>query len=205
MLRNSTERWGSLSKALHWTIVLLILMEVPVGFVMAATYGASFRDEQVRTVHDVLAQVHHTNGFLILSLVAARLFWRARNPVPGLPATMASQQRWLARFTHWTFYGLLILIPLSGWSALSVLGDTEQFGETHMWLFGWDVMPTILPQRPLDDPLGYGFVAAIHRYAIYTGGALLSLHVLAALWHHLLRRDGILLRMWPGTTGAEQR
>ena len=204
MLGNTLDRWGSISKALHWTIVLLILMEVPVGFVMAATYGAAFGDEQIRVVHDTLAQVHNTIGFLVLSLIALRLFWRVRQPVPRLSGALATYQRGLARFTHWAFYALLIVIPLSGWSALSVLGDTERFGVTPIWLFGWDVMPAILPQQPFDAPFGYGFVASIHRYAIYTGAVLLSLHIVAALWHHLTRNDGILLRMWPGTTGAER-
>ena len=205
MLRNTTDRWGSLTKTLHWTIALLIAFEVPVGFLMAATYGAGFRDEDVKVVHVILAQVHYTIGFAVLLLVALRLFWRKRNPVPALPPRQSAYQRWLARVNHWAFYILLVLIPLSGWSAISVLGDTAQFGVTPIWLFGWDIMPAILPQRPLDDPFGYGFVASIHRYGIYVGGALLALHVLAALWHHLLRRDGILLRMWPGTSGTEQR
>ena len=87
---------------------------------------------------------------------------------------------------------------------MSVLGNTERFGDSPLWLFGWNIMPPILPQRPLDDPFGYAFFASIHRYAIYVGAALVSLHVLAALFHHLVRRDGVLWRMWPGTRGDEQ-
>lgn len=204
MLENSTAQWGSVTKALHWGIVVLIAFEVPIGFLMAVTYGAAFRDPQVKAVHVLLAQIHYTIGFTVLLLLGLRLFWRLRSPVPMLPRLQAAYQRWLARGNHWAFYVLMLVVPLSGWAAISVLGDTERFGETPIWLFGWDVMPAILPQRPFDDPFGYGFVAMIHRYAIYIGGALLALHVLAALWHHLVRRDGILLRMWPGTTGTEQ-
>ena len=205
MLANSDQRWGSVTKTLHWGMVLLIAFEVPIGFLMAATYGAAFRDAQVKVVHVLLAQIHYTIGFAVLLLIAVRLLWRRRYAVPGLPSQQAGYQRRLARANHWAFYLLLVVIPLSGWSAISVLGDTERFGETPIWLFGWDVMPAILPQRPFDDPFGYGFVAAVHRYALYLGGVLLTLHVLAALWHHLVRRDGVLLRMWPGTTGADQR
>jgi cytochrome b561 len=185
-------------------MVLLIAFEVPIGFLMAATYGAAFRDPQVRVIHVLLAQIHYTIGFSLLLLVAVRLLWRVRHPVPMLPRVQAAYQRWLARGNHWAFYLLLILIPLSGWSAISVLGNTERFGDAPIWLFGWNIVPPILPQRPLEDPFGYGFVASIHRYAIYVGGALLALHVLAALFHHLVRRDGILLRMWPGTSGDAQ-
>ncbi len=68
---------------------------------------------------------------------------------------------------------------------------------TEIWFFVWDVVPPIMPQFPLEHPLGYGTFATIHRYAIYTGGVILSLHLLAAIWHHFLRKDNILLRMWP--------
>ena len=117
MLGNTTDRWGSLAKALHWAIALLIAFEVPVGFLMAATYGAGFRDEEVKVIHVILAQVHYTIGFTVLLLVAVRLFWRRRNPVPTLPAQQSAYQRWLARGNHWAFYLLLVLVPLSGWSS----------------------------------------------------------------------------------------
>ena len=202
MLKNSTADWGTLTKALHWITVLLVAITVPVGFLMAATYGAALRDEQVRSIHVLLAQIHHTIGFGILLLVALRLPWRLRNPVPYTPGPRL--QRWIARSTHRAFYGLLMLLPVSGWAALSVLGDTERYGAVPIWLFGWDAMPAILAQRPLDDPFGYAAVAAIHRWAVYTGGGLLLVHVLAALWHHLVRRDAVLLRMWPGTCSRQR-
>jgi len=103
----------------------------------------------------------------------------------------------VARLTHGFLYALLFLLPLSGWAANSVLGDTERFGVTELWFFAWDIMPPLLPQLPLDHQFGYGFFATIHRYAIYTGGGILSLHIIAALWHHFVQKDNILSRMWP--------
>ena len=50
-----------------------------------------------------------------------------------------------------------------------------------MWFFAWDILPPILPQLPLDHTFGYVFFANIHRYALYAGGVILSLHILAAL------------------------
>ena len=88
-------------------------------------------------------------------------------------------------------------MPLSGWAANSALGDTEQFGVTEIWFFAWDIIPPIVPQQPLDHLLGYGTFATIHRYALYTGGVVLGLHLLAAIWHYFIRKDNILLRMWP--------
>ena len=197
MRENTSETWGSQAKALHWLIALMILVEVPVGFVMAATYGASFTDDTILGLHNLMAQIHITNGFFILVLALYRLSWRIRQPVPHLPVSLQAYQRWLARLNHAVLYGLLIVMPLSGWAANSVLGDTERFGVTELWFFGWDILPPILPQLPLDHAFGYGFFASIHRYALYTGGVVLLLHGVSALWHHLWRRDHILLRMWP--------
>ena len=175
----------------------MILIQVPVGFLLPATFGPSFREPEARTLHMILDLIHYTNGFLILLLATYRLTWRFRNPVPELPTSLAIYQRWLARLTHAFLYVLLFLLPFSGWAALSVLGETQQFGEIPIYFLWFDIVPPILPQLPLDHTFGYGFFATIHRYAAYTGGTILSLHIAAALWHHLWRKDHILLRMWP--------
>lgn len=190
--------WNSRAKWLHWLIALMILVEVPVGFVMAYTYGTKFTDpDGIGKLHVLMAQIHITNGFLILALVTYRLTWRFKNPVPGLPASLEAFQKILAKATHAFLYVLLFVLPLSGWAVNSVLGDTERFGVTGLWFFAWDIMPPILPQLPLDHPLGYGFFARIHGYAINTGAAILGLHVIAAIWHQFIRQDNVLMRMWP--------
>jgi len=205
MQKNTEATWGSRAKVLHWLIALMILAEVSAGFVMSSTYAASFKDEDMLGLHNLMAQIHITNGLCILVLVIYRLSWRFRNPVPNLPASLRTYQRWLARISHISFYGLLVVMPLSGWAANSVLGHTEQFGVTELWFFAWDIVPPILPQLPLEHAFGYRFFAGIHHYALYAGGGVLGLHVVAALWHHVLRKDNILLRMWPAGAVREDR
>jgi cytochrome b561 len=152
-------------------------------------------------LHVLLAQLHHTNGFLILALAAWRLGWRQTHPAPDLPAALAAYQKVLARLTQAFLYALMILIPLSGWAALSVLADSEQFGKTAIWFFGTDQMPRLpfIAPKAFNDPSGYRVFGGLHRNFIYAGGVLLGLHVLGALWHHLIKKDGVLLNMWPGT------
>jgi cytochrome b561 len=145
--------------------------------------------------HVVLQQTHTTLGFLILALVVTRLAWRARGVVPRL-AALPAWQRAAARATHYGLYAVLLLFPLSGWASLSV------YRGANIWFFGTTWIPPILPELPLQHRFGYAFFAEIHRACWKVGAALLALHVLAALWHHLVRRDGVLLRMWPGTGGG---
>jgi cytochrome b561 len=37
----------------------------------------------------------------------------------------------------------------------------------------------------------------VHGYLAYILFALAGAHILAALWHQFVRRDGVLARMWP--------
>ena len=140
MTTESEAIWGSRAKWLHWLIAFMILVEVPVGYVMSTTYGASFKDETMLGLHNLMAQIHITNGVLILALVSYRLSWRFRNPAPDLPASLAAYQKIVARLTHGFLYALLFIMPLSGWAANSVLGDSPQFGETELWFFAWDIV-----------------------------------------------------------------
>jgi cytochrome b561 len=95
-IRNTTERWGHLSIALHWVTVVLILSLVTVGFVM-----------------DLM---HKSFGLTVLALTALRLGWRFVQPTPALPDGTPVWQRWAARGGHLGLYGLMIAIPASGWA-----------------------------------------------------------------------------------------
>lgn len=191
MLKNTQSNWGSLSKTLHWTVVFLILLEVPVGFLMSYTYGdKSFGSEKAVALHTLFEQIHHTNGFLILTLALVRWFLRLTGIVPEPVAK--GWQDWLSRIVHFLILFLLVLLPMSGWAALSV------FRGAPIWLFDNDhIVPWILAKRDLKDTFGYSFFAQIHVWSYKIGAGLLTLHIGAALWHHFVKKDIVLLRMWP--------
>ena len=178
--------------------MLLILLEVPAGFLMSYTYGLSFRDKQGLVLHNLMSQIHQTNGFLILLLVSFRLIWRLRNIAPRAHRIFRYQTP-IVFVSHFGRYGLLFLLPLSGWAALSVLGQRP-------WLFNRDdLIPAILPTLPVRDPHGYGFFAHIHVWSYELGAVLLLIHIGAAAWHHLVARDDTFLRIWPyASPGADR-
>ncbi|MDO6691985.1 cytochrome b/b6 domain-containing protein [Aliiglaciecola sp. 3_MG-2023] len=199
MLQNTKTSWGSVSKSLHWVMLLLIIVEVASGFLMSATYGFALKYPDVNSFHDVIAQIHHTNGFFLLLLVVFRLVWRFKGVVPQLPSGFSRFKQVTAKFTHGLLYALLLLVPLSGWAALSVLADSAEYGITHIWFFASDgIIPQILPNQDINSLFGYSFFGKTHRYLLVAGGVIVAIHVLASLWHHLVRKDQILLRMWPG-------
>ncbi len=190
-MHNTSTRWGWLAKSFHWVTALMIAVVVPVGYVMTSTYELVVTSEQLRAVNVALSKVHHTAGLLVLLLVVLRLGWRLKQMTPDGAPGLAAYQRALAKLTHVFLYGLLLLLPLSGWAAMSV------FGELPIYFFGMESVPGILPKLPLGHTFGYSFFGRMHAYAVYVGGVVLGLHVIAALWHHVVMKDSVLRRMWP--------
>ena len=85
MRENTSERWGSVSIGLHWTIAALVLVvQVPAGITMV-WHGPGM-------LKNVCYDVHKTIGIVIFLLAAVRLGWRWSNPVPLLPPDLPGCQ-----------------------------------------------------------------------------------------------------------------
>lgn len=193
MLRNTRESWGSLARGLHWSVVALVIVQIPLGFYMVEVYEQYTQTYADDTWVMRTSMGHHTIGLLVLSIALFRLAWRLTNRTPDLPASLRTYQRYLARFTHVMLYVIMVVYPLSGWAALSAYE-----GEFPIFFFGWDSVPRIVPQVAEGEPFDYPFFAEIHRNLWRSGGLLLALHVAGAGWHQFVARDGVLRRMLPG-------
>jgi cytochrome b561 len=181
-----------------------VLVEVPAGFAMAWTYGSKAAEAQ--ELHLRASQTHHTLGMLVLLAVLFRIAWRRKHGAPELPAGTATLQRLAARGTQVLLYCLLLLLPLSGWAALSALGAGGGYPAPEMWFFTHNgfgpegMIPHLVEPHPWNAKvmLSYGLFARAHVYMLMLGGVLLVLHGLGALHHHFIRRDTVLRRMWSG-------
>jgi len=193
MIRNTATRWGWPARGLHWLMALMIAAQVPLGFWMVDAYDAWLAGKGDTALVMTLSRAHNTNGFLVLILVLGRLGWRLQNPAPDLPAGLAAWQRLTARATHTLLYTLLLIFPLTGWAALSAYD-----GEFPIFFFGWDHVFRIVPQATGESPFTSDLFSGIHEACWKIGAVVLGLHVVAALWHEYVRRDGVLRRMWRG-------
>ena len=107
---NTQTRYGVVSRALHWSIVLGIVAQW-----LLAEAG------------DAALPLHQSLGMSILGLAVFRLVWRLANPTPAWPADMKPYEVALARTVHVAFYLLLFAIPITGWALSSAEGEPLRF------------------------------------------------------------------------------
>jgi cytochrome b561 len=171
------------ARLLHWLTAVLVLAIIPVGIVMANMESGPTKD--------FLYNLHRSVGALLLVIVLVRLAYRLAHPAPPLPADMPVIQQWAAHANHWAFYVLLIVQPLIGWIATSAYRAPVVF----FWLFE---LPPIWPENRAFSEQAF----AVHRALGILIALLVLVHIAAALYHHFIRKDGILTRMISGTPAA---
>lgn len=199
-LRNTKLAYGSIAKLLHWAIALLFLVSY-----CAVYYRHWFTVEPdefsiwVGTPNYTALQIHLTSGITISFLILCRVYWRLSNQVPEL----LPGKRWehfMANSVHYFLYFLMFMMPITGYLGAGV--DTDylqitQFRETA--LYDWLVTDTLgLDWETFESPVDF-----IHKKI---GGATLvwiviGAHAGAALFHHFVKRDDVLLRMLPSGIG----
>jgi cytochrome b561 len=167
------------ARILHWLTAALVLTMIPIGIAMAnADFGVA---------QDTLYDLHRSIGAVLLPLVLCRLLWRVTHPAPPLPADIPALQQMAAHATHWALYALLIAQAMVGWIATSAYRAPINV----FWLF------ELPPIWPVDQPFSEKMFS-VHMAIGIAIALLLCAHIGAALYHHFVRKDRVLLRMVSG-------
>lgn len=168
-------RFNLLARFLHWTMAALILTMIFIGIGMVSTVSPRY--------HELLS-IHRSIGILILVLAAVRFINRLLNPPPPLPDDLPAWQRFLATASHLLLYSLMFALPLVGWSMLSA-------GAYPIVVFGSIHLPPILPHNVAV----FAVLRTTHSLLGFLLFAVFLGHLGAALFHKLIRRDGVLKSM----------
>jgi cytochrome b561 len=176
-LRNTAENYGSVAKFLHWSIVVLVVVQ----FFLAES-ADELPDGPGK--FQILAQ-HKSLGMLVLLLAVARIAWKVANK--GLPGPIGSGLiKKAAAAGHGLLYLLVLLQPVSGWAMTSAAGYPAS-------LFGLFDFPALVSASPgLHEAL-----EELHEGLFVTLVVVAAIHIAAALYHHFVLKDDVLRRMWP--------
>lgn len=162
----------------------LIFFMLGFGFYMAEFVSDTYE-------RFALVQIHKSWGFVAFTLALIRIAWRAFNPPPAPPADQPRWETLASHGAHLALYALIIAMPLSGWLMVTASELQEMYSVRNM-VFGLFELPD--PFQPGDAGLNKLF-ARVHFWCALALSALIGLHILAALKHHLIDRDNVLRRM----------
>ena len=175
--RDARERYTRTAIVLHWLIGVALLAQMAFGWIVADIP----RNTPPRGYY---LNLHKSFGITLGVLIVLRLLWRLWHRPPATPPSMVRWQQSVALATHRLLYVMMLLMPTAGYVA-------SNFSKHGVKFFGH----VLAPWGP-DLPAVYSVIQGIHVVSAYVLAALIALHVLAALQHALLKRDGIFSRMW---------
>ena len=164
--------------ALHWASVAAIAVAA-----VAALWRNAVEADALR---GVLLEVHRQAGLFVLLALAVRLAVRWRHPLANHAGAMSRLLHLAAQGAHLALYAALLLLPLVGWAVSNAHAVTVK-------LFG--ILP--LPMLVADDPDLADKLTDWHSWGAWALLALVTAHIGAAIWHHAIRRDNVLLAMLP--------
>jgi cytochrome b561 len=179
-------RYTPTAQVFHWLIALLIVVQFVLARMAAPLpLGA----------HKLaLLAEHKSFGMTVLMLALIRLAWRLKNLPPSLPANMRRVEQLLARFTHVSFYVLLIAMPLSGW----LMSSAKNYSVSWFGAFSW-------PNLIEPNEAAFNFFKTLHHLLSNVLFVIAALHILAALKHQFWNKDDVLARMLPDFRSSENK
>jgi cytochrome b561 len=182
-------RYNTVAMSLHWLIALLILTNIGLAWYFNTLHGLAKTPP---------LQIHKSIGITVLVLSLARLAWRFISPPPPLPASMPVWQRRVAHTAHALLYLIMIGMPLTGWAMSSASTLIRVYPITWFGLFQIPAIGPLTTLPPDQMKSAHHLYQGLHGLGAKLAYVLIAGHLLAALHHQFVRRDGVVWRMLPG-------
>ncbi len=180
MLFNKKENYGVITKLLHWSIAGLIMYLLYLGISM---------DGQEREIRMQMMGTHKSLGVLVLGLSLVFYVWKIINKKPDQPVSNFRGQKFLSSATKGFLLLIMSLYPITGTLMSMAGGHTVSF-------FGYFDLPNVIEKGQVWFGFEVGKIAhTLHEGLMPALIALISLHVLGALYHHFIAKDDVLKKM----------
>ena len=170
---NPTQHYDLFSKWLHWIMAVIIVYATVAGYAML------FVMDKPQLFH-VLSTLNMSLATIASVLLIVRWGWSFFRKTPGLPDTIPTTQKSIAKLAHGVLYLVMFVVFISGFLMLN-----HEY--TFFWLF-------IIP-NPISNPEVNAFFFTVHRFGCAILASLVLTHVLAALKHHFVNNNDVLRSM----------
>jgi len=168
--------YGTPAKVMHWLVVTLLIVQFPIGWFMPDVHGGPPGGPMT---------LHISFGMTILALIALRFVWRITHPVAP-ESSLPSWQRISSEGVHWLLYVLVLATTMTGWLFASFRG----------WSLSYFYLVP-LPMLANKNAVAIRQIDGWHQIAEWALLITIGAHVVAALAHLFIYRDGIMQRMLP--------
>ena len=185
-----SERYTRPAVVLHWVVAVLMLANLVIAWSFDSVAKSNLRP---------LIDMHKSIGITVLGLAMLRLLWRVTHAPPRLP-DYARWERVSAHAVHWVLYGLIFLLPLTGWMHDSAWKGAPLHPMRLFYVIPWFRIGAIQNLDPATKEQFHSTMFQIHASLAYVLYAMFAVHVLGALKHQWLDRKPELQRMWFRTT-----
>jgi cytochrome b561 len=165
---------------IHWTTAALLLAALALAWLVPDGPGQG---------DSLLVLLHKSVGLTVLALAALRVLVRNAARLPREDSGIARVEALAARVVHWLLYVILLAMPISGYLSESALGHTVS-------VFGLFDIPALTARSGTLNSVTW----TIHKTGQLAIYVVVGVHVLAALFHLVVRRDGVMARMLPGVS-----
>ncbi|MBY0572684.1 MAG: cytochrome b [Undibacterium sp.] len=175
------KKFSPITIGLHWIVGLTMITLFFIGVYMA--------ENEVYSLYPW----HKSFGVLIVPFVLARVIWRIKSGWPTPVGQYSKIEQILAKLTHWVLISASVLMPVTGFMFSGASGH-------GVAVFGWTIAPEnpdpnklgeVIPFNPLVANVGH----EMHEILGWIFIAAVALHVVGALKHHVMDKDGTLQRM----------
>ena len=170
---NTLTEYGIISKVLHWLSVIVLFIQIPLGFYLV---DLDFGEQRI-TIEDI----HVTLGLTVFYIIIIRLINNILNPTPKLEPSIFKGQKFLAKVNHLLLYVTILSITISG-----ILKK----------LFNGETLVIFFKKIKIKDnfELAEQFYD-IHIFSNYLIIGLIVIHILAVIIHKIFFNDNLLKRI----------